>query len=518
MSTARDIDTRGADQGAGLVDAYRAVQAARSLRATATKIGDGLLYSPNAINVVSDTRSQQHDAGDGDQRRREHARRSARRCGRSARRRRSRAARCSSTRRPTRRSPTRTGRPSATSTRSTFTVPASTDRLHAAIAWQQSNATNPASRRSGSTCSIQRAGWSASRARRDRSASPGGGFSEVEIHNAQPGTWKMVTFDTAFAGPDSYTGPLAYQLTSQSFTTGQARSVRRRRPWPRDSRPRSGSRPRRRPRRATSRSRWCSGPRRAASLRPGHGSDHPAKPRPGRPDVHRHRHRRQLPDELLRPGAPVRLHRAGPPPGHRRPHPRSPIPATRSWRSWSTRPARRSTSRAPRSGTAAAPTARTSPCSGRTRSRGRGQLLVVQINDVESVLTSSAVHRPARLRPGSGEGRSTSRTARTADLSRVDDRGHDQRHEHRQPGRGLHGRRPPERPDGAAADQHRSATRPASRCRSTTGARIPQFLVPPFSTAATIGASSTVPITLDTSPNFGTPDVEAQSVRQQRGG
>jgi hypothetical protein len=42
------------------------------------------------------------------------------------------------------------------------------------------------------------------------------------------------------------------------------------------------------------------------------------------------------------------------------------------------------------------------------------------------------------------------------------------------------------------------------------GTTIPQFVVPPFSTSATIGASSTVPITLDTSPNFGTPDVEAQ--------
>ena len=52
MSTARDIDTRGADQGAGLVDALRAVQAARSY-GNSNKTGDGLLFSTNAINVVS---------------------------------------------------------------------------------------------------------------------------------------------------------------------------------------------------------------------------------------------------------------------------------------------------------------------------------------------------------------------------------------------------------------------------------------------------------------------------------
>jgi hypothetical protein len=40
---------------------------------------------------------------------------------------------------------------------------------------------------------------------------------------------------------------------------------------------------------------------------------------------------------------------------------------------------------------------------------------------------------------------------------------------------------------------------------------IPQFVVPPYSPMAVIAASSSVPITLDTSPDFGTPDVEGQS-------
>jgi hypothetical protein len=42
------------------------------------------------------------------------------------------------------------------------------------------------------------------------------------------------------------------------------------------------------------------------------------------------------------------------------------------------------------------------------------------------------------------------------------------------------------------------------------GSTIPQFVLPPFSPAAAVAASSSVPITLDTSPAFGTPDVEAQ--------
>jgi hypothetical protein len=98
-----------------------------------------------------------------------------------------------------------------------FTVPAHTDRLHAAIAWNQPASAqfqtirfdlfDPEGRLVAQSRPQGPAGFSS------------GGFSEDEIHDAQAGKWKMLIFDTAFAGPDNYTGPLAYELTSQSFHT-----------------------------------------------------------------------------------------------------------------------------------------------------------------------------------------------------------------------------------------------------------------------------------------------------------
>jgi hypothetical protein len=44
------------------------------------------------------------------------------------------------------------------------------------------------------------------------------------------------------------------------------------------------------------------------------------------------------------------------------------------------------------------------------------------------------------------------------------------------------------------------------------GGLIPQFLLPPYSPLMVMAATSTVPITLDTSPDFGTPDVGAQPI------
>ncbi len=160
MSTARDIDTRGADQGAGLVDALRAVQAARSYGNSA-KIGDGLLFSPNAINVVSTPgRSKTTDVtvtNDGASS--ETLTPSVRALGTPS----TIASGTLQLNQAT--DPTFIYQTGQTSRRrphgQLHRAQAHTDRLHAAIAWQQSNA--PARLPDGPVRSVRsaRAGWSA---------------------------------------------------------------------------------------------------------------------------------------------------------------------------------------------------------------------------------------------------------------------------------------------------------------------------------------------------------------------
>jgi hypothetical protein len=215
-STARDINTRAADQGAGLVDALRAVQEARSI-GNATKIGDGLLYSTNAINVVSSVnhRNTTDVTVTNNGANTQTLAPSVRALG------------------------TPTTIASGTlqlnqATDPTFvyqngslvgdvhlvhvTVPANTDRLHAAIAWKQPDPAHPNFFQTIRFDLFDPQGRLVSQSRpQGPVGTPGGGFSEVEIHDAQPGTWTLLVFDTAFAGPDNYTGPLAYQLTSQSI-------------------------------------------------------------------------------------------------------------------------------------------------------------------------------------------------------------------------------------------------------------------------------------------------------------
>jgi hypothetical protein len=215
MSTSRDLYSRAADQGAGLIDAYRAVQAARSFGLT-SKIGDALLYSPNAINVIGPAHQTRTTAvtvtNDGA---------------------------TAQTVSPTVRA---LGAPTTLASGSlslnqtldptfvyqtgsivgdvhevAFHVPAGTDRLHAAIAWDQPASAifqtirfdlfDPQGRLAIQSRPQGPVGFSA------------GGFSEVEVHTPTPGTWTLLTFDTAFVGPDSYTGPLTYSITGQSFQT-----------------------------------------------------------------------------------------------------------------------------------------------------------------------------------------------------------------------------------------------------------------------------------------------------------
>jgi len=215
MSTSRDIDSKAADQGAGLIDAYRAVQAARSY-GNANKTGNALLYSPNAINSIdepnhhSTTNVRVTNEGASPQT----VSPSVRALG----------------------SPTTIASGTLQLDQATdptfiwqngatvgdlhtvaFTVPAGTDRLHAAVAWHQPASAifqtirfdlfDPEHRLVIQNRPQGPAGF------------PAGGFSEVEVHDAQPGQWTMVVFDSAFAGPDSYTGPLTYSISSQSFHT-----------------------------------------------------------------------------------------------------------------------------------------------------------------------------------------------------------------------------------------------------------------------------------------------------------
>ncbi len=213
MSTSRDLDSRAADQGAGLLDAYRAVQAARSL-GSSTPTGDALLYSPNAINVTSQVGAASTTpvtiTNDGAVT--QTVAPSVRALGPATTIATGTLALDQAT------DPTfvwQTGTSVGDEHMVTFTVPPGTDRLHAAIAWDQPSSAifqtirfdlfDPEGRLVLQSRPQGPVGFSA------------GGFSEDEVHDARPGTWTLLVFDTNFAGPPSYTGPLAYTITSQSF-------------------------------------------------------------------------------------------------------------------------------------------------------------------------------------------------------------------------------------------------------------------------------------------------------------
>ncbi len=217
MSTSRDIDSRAADQGAGLIDALRAVQAARTSGSPSPspgRQGDALLYGPNAINAIGAANSASTTSvtvtndGASVQTVRPSVRAlSAPTTILSGQLNLNQAA-----------DPTFTYQSGATVGdlhQFKFTVPPGTARLHASIAWDQPPSAqfqtirfdlfDPEDRLVMQSRPQGPVGFTA------------GGFSEAEVHDAQPGTWTFLVFDTAFAGPDSYTGPLSFSLTSQSF-------------------------------------------------------------------------------------------------------------------------------------------------------------------------------------------------------------------------------------------------------------------------------------------------------------
>ena len=505
MSTARDIDTRGADQGAGLVDAYRAVQAARSY-GNSPKTGDGLLFSTNAINVISNpghsSTTQVTVTNDGAS---------------------------SQTLSPSVRAlgtpstiasgklqlnqatdPTfiyQNGQPVGDVHTVPFTVPAHTDRLHAAIAWQQSNAANPDFQTVRFDL-FDPAGRLVSQSRpQGPVGTPGGGFSEVEIHNAQPGTWKMVTFDTAFAGPDSYTGPLAYQLTSQSFTSGG--TVR-----PASATLASGQSTTFRVTTTTPSSPGDVSESLVFGTTPGDSFAQGTVPITLRSlaqvgqtftgtvtggNSRMSFYGQELPYDFVVQGhhqdIDARITVANPgyqilaflvdPSG-------TPVDVQSSAK-WDG------------SGT----NSQTISLFRQNPEPGTWQLEVVQINDVESDLVSSPF--TARLDYDRAQARTVglpdSASQRISPGSTIVAKIKVTNTGNQEEAYMVDARRNNQTTIPLTSIGGNPASEPLPISDSST---IPEFIVPPFSTAATIGASSTVPITLDTSPDFGTPDVEAQ--------
>lgn len=213
-STSRDINSRAADQGAGLVDSLRAVQAARSVStsdATPPRSGsDVLLYSPTAINQIAAPNTTSTVPV------------TVTNTGASTE---TLTPAVRALNAPTTiasgtlslnesRDPTfiyQNGATYGDVHRVTFNVAAGTSRLHAAIAWDTAAQPN-------STVRFDLFDPQGRLVIHSRPQGAGGGFSEVEVHDVTPGAWQLVTF--AAATGTSYTGPLAYTITSQNFVSG----------------------------------------------------------------------------------------------------------------------------------------------------------------------------------------------------------------------------------------------------------------------------------------------------------
>ncbi|HLI55530.1 MAG TPA: S8 family serine peptidase, partial [Actinomycetota bacterium] len=220
MSSAQDLGVPGNEEGAGLVDGLRAVQDAMSVsdsNGTPTVTGTGLLYSPNSISLT----------GQPDQ----------------------------SSVTPVTVSNTGTTTqtvtpvvrelgPPSTIAQGTlnlnaatdptmvfqngviigdvhllhFTVPAGTQRLLSQIAWQTASQV---------TATVRETLFdpSGAIAAQSRPQGDGGGFGQVEVRDPSPGSWTMLTFDAGVQLTDAasvlapYTGPLAYTITGASYRT-----------------------------------------------------------------------------------------------------------------------------------------------------------------------------------------------------------------------------------------------------------------------------------------------------------
>ncbi|MGA8016246.1 MAG: S8 family serine peptidase [Candidatus Dormiibacterota bacterium] len=507
MSTARDLDTRADDQGAGLLDAYRAVQAALSYQLP-TKTGNALLYSTNSISSVAtpNTSSTTIETVTNDGKIAQTVSPSVRALGPASTIARGTLALDQAT------DPTfvyQTGQIVGDLHYVKFKVPAGTDRLAASIAWQQSLAANP----DFQTVRFDLFNPEGQLVLQSRPQGPvgsaGGGFSQDEVHDAQPGMWELVTFDTAFAGPDQYTGPLTYSITSQSFQTVHGAvspasavilpgasanfAVTVTTPaTPGDTSeslvfgPAPGGDPARATVAITLRSLARVGKTFSATMTGGnsrmsfYGQELPYQfdVRPGQSDI-------EANVTIDNPGYQVLAFLVDP---------AGTLDDVQSSAQWNGSGAQ----------------GQTISLFWQDPAPGRWSLDVVQVNDVESVLTSTrftvsladnqvqarAHQLPDKAKTVIPQGSSDTATIKVTNTGE------------QQEAFMVDARRDQQTILPLTALFASPANEPLP---ITNGGLIPQFLVPPYSPEMEMAATSTVPITLDTSPDFGTPDVEAFS-------
>jgi hypothetical protein len=210
-SSAVDLDAPAQNQGAGLVDALRAVQLARSLRTNTgspAPVGQALLYSPTSLSVTDQPgRTSTHlvtvtNTGTTAQ----IVSPAVRVLGAATT-----LADGNLTLAPAT-DPTliyQTGATAHDVHTVTFSVAPGVDRLVSRIAWAGNDQGTDGPRVRATL--FDPSGRIASQS---RPQGTGGGFGEDEIHNPQPGTWKLVVFDETIP---AYAGPLHYTITAAAF-------------------------------------------------------------------------------------------------------------------------------------------------------------------------------------------------------------------------------------------------------------------------------------------------------------
>jgi hypothetical protein len=214
MSTAQDLQVVANNEGAGLVDALRAVQVARSLsdsNATPTPVGRGFLYSPTSISNVGapGTTSTVPVTVTNTGTLAQTLTPTIRTLGPAAT-----IAEGDLTINPTT-DPTfvyQTGQSFGGVHLVKFTVAPGTDRMVIRLAW-------PTANQPTSVLRVSLFDPHGSMAAHSRPQGPGAGFGEIEVHNPTFGTWTMLVFSTFFAGGTAYAGPAHYSISGAHFQT-----------------------------------------------------------------------------------------------------------------------------------------------------------------------------------------------------------------------------------------------------------------------------------------------------------